>query len=192
MRSPSHELLKLAARCFAGGLCLVVGPALLAAEDTPDSPPEGTPEDGATHPLPGRTDASELHAQLELLNEFLRLPPEQLQRIRRTIHLIESLSPEERASMQKRLARMQLDASQVAGDVAPLSEWLSPKEMSRLKRFWLSIPEEERGRLKQEYKQLPEEARKPWVKKCLARFLEREARILEEMRQTGTGNGQGE
>lgn len=157
-----------------------------AESPPPSSEPPELPAEVRLHippspPSQDRPDGSGLQAQLELLHEFLTLPPEQLQRIRHAVHLIERLSPEERESMRLRIARMRSEAPEVAGEAESYSRSLDPSAKAKFKRFWLSLPREERQQLKEQWAAIPDEDRDQWVDRCLRRIHEREGRLLEKM-----------
>lgn len=142
------------------------------------SQPKAPPPEAPPTTIP---DSSELYAQLELLYDFLNLSPQHLQRISRTIALIERLSPEERTQMRKRLERMQLDLGGIEEALAPFSSYLAGQAQLDFRRFWISMPPSERRRLTDQLATLEASERPDWVQAHLQRFYEHEQTVRRRL-----------
>ncbi|MDX2110182.1 MAG: DUF3106 domain-containing protein [Verrucomicrobiota bacterium] len=99
-------------------------------------------------------DIGQLRERLELLNEFLALPPEKLARIRQTVESIEKMSPEEREKLSKAVGqffKMHPDQQQ---SLARRFEKLTPADRELIREHWLKLSPQERDAERQRLQQL--------------------------------------
>jgi hypothetical protein len=146
-------------------------PTTLPPSPPPDEPPDPTA----------------LFAQLELLQEFLSLSPDELRKIQGTIALIERLSPEERSQMRRRLAQLKLDLRHLDGELDPFAAHLEATAREDFRRFWISLPPSERMRLQSRFASLPASERGAWVRQRLEVFRAHEKAILERLQASAAG-----
>ncbi|MFP4540337.1 MAG: hypothetical protein ACLFR7_01795 [Opitutales bacterium] len=169
----------------------LLGLTLPASASSPSAPPPpavspqilaNRPEQPPPEPPPSaRPDASELFAQLRLLQEFLALSPAELERIRRTLTLIEDMDPLERDQMRARLARLQLDAAQIDPALETFAPWLTPSQRPVFRRFWLALTGQERADAIARFEALSAAARTPWIAARIARQEAREVEVRQAL-----------
>ena len=178
---------------FASLACGLV-PLTYANSGPPEAPSLPPPELPAeiknarpTTPPPPPPDLSELHAQLALLEEFLNLPPEELQRVRHTITLIERLSVEEREAMKQRLAQMRAEIRSADSQIGPFLGVLSESRRPAFRRMWLSLPQAERNRLVESFAHTPKDNQPAWLDERLDAFLSEEKEALRRLSSPPSG-----
>lgn len=160
-------------------------PNAFATDDPPNFPPfeeiaAARPTSPPPTPAPSEPpDSAPLMEHLKLLSEFLELPPEKLENIRKTILVIESLNEEERARLRKKLERVQLDLVNTGDQIGALTADLSPIESKTFKRYWLSLPEPKRTAIEAELTGLDSQKKTEKLREHIKAFSEREARLIE-------------
>ncbi|KAF0093414.1 MAG: hypothetical protein E1N59_2917 [Puniceicoccaceae bacterium 5H] len=165
---------------------------LAAAPDQPpglDSPPDEVPQlpeelKGKTPPPPPTDlpDAEKLRAQLRMIEFLLNMPPEELQRLRQSLEMIERLSPEQRQAMRLKLAEMRSPAP-MPPQIAIVVQELHPAKQRRFTQWWVSLATEQRKIMLERMCQLPEPERQEWVEEHLELFEQHLRAKIEAMRQ---------
>lgn len=186
-----------AAHTIGLGLSLVLGgPALWAQPSQPppppprQAPPPLPPEVLAqrpTEPPPGMPDPTELREQLALLYEFLSAPPEKLEKMRRTIELIESMSPENREFLRMRLVKLQEDAPALEAEIAEYAAKLEKEDQTLARRYWLSLRADEREAEREKLDQMQKDERTGYLAAQVESFREKQAELRERLQKPEGG-----
>jgi hypothetical protein len=143
----------------------------------PSAPPRDRPPEKAP-------DTTQLFAQLELLYEFLSLPPEQIIRIQNTLTMIENLSTEERARMRQRLERMQVDIGQTEQTMTLFTSFLNESEQLEFRRFWLSLKTLQRESLREQFTQTGEDQKSAWIQQQLDAYRKQQREVHQRLHST--------
>ncbi|MDP0499374.1 MAG: hypothetical protein Q7P63_04665 [Verrucomicrobiota bacterium JB022] len=170
--------------------CLLGLPLLAHAAPSLDigSPPDEVPElpaelKGKTPPPPPTDlpDADKLRAQLRTLEFLLNMQPEDLQRLRQSLEMIERLSPEQRQAMRIKLAEMRSPAP-MPPQVAIVVQELQPNRQRRFTQWWVSLATEQRETLEARIIEMPAEERHAWIEEHLQLFEQHLKSKIEAMR----------
>lgn len=179
------------------GLSLVIGcmnawaqPAGTPPPPPREAPPPLPPEVLAQRPSappPGLPDPTELREQLALLYELLSAPPEKLAQMRKTIEMIEDMSPEDREFLRMRLVQLQEDAPELQAEIAAYAEGLDEEHRDLARRYWLSLRKEEREAERKKLDRMEPAEQTAYLRKRIDAFEEKQAELREHLRSPEGG-----
>lgn len=169
--------------CFLG-LCLPVSGQPNTGNLPSKPPPQISPEVLAEPPS-YTPSISDLHSRLRQLAEFLSLSPEELQRARKTIEMIEKMSPDHREELRLRLLQLQDVAPQLESEVKELLADLdfNNRQRTLFREFWISLRPEEREEQRSLISKLDQDARAGHLRSTLEEWEEERTRRLERIEE---------
>lgn len=117
------------------------------------------PPDPSTLP-----DEEEIQRQLELLDQFLSLPTDQLARIRRMVEQLERMTPEERHQLRTRLAEFRRLQPVLKRELTANIETVPPADRELLRQRWLQMSAEARKEESERIASMQENERKSYYR----------------------------
>lgn len=162
-----------------------------APAELPSPPPGGLPvpppipeaiRNNPPTPPANLPDASALMEQLRMMEQLLQLSPEQLERLRQALEVIEKMSEQDRVVMRQRLQQMRTVSQKSDSQLRWVATQVPAQQRRNAAQFWLSLTEESRAKLWQDWQQLPEEQQRLQVLQAVNDFVlkrEEQARYLK-------------
>jgi len=127
---------------------------------------------------PNLPEPEEMMEKLRQLDELLRMSPQALRKLRRSIEAIEEMSPRERQAMQLRLAKITRMTPQLKDEIESLARLLPGSYKEPLTQYWLSLEPEGREKLRLRWKDLERNTQAVDLLRQVDLFIERRDRIL--------------
>ena len=186
------DILKL---CWLAAI-LSAAVCLHAAESVSDSPSASKKDESPAQsevaagkqkfhlPLELIPDPSDLFAQLDQMSQLIQLTPDQLKQLRLTIEFLEKLSPEERKSMQLRLAEISEVSNARKSEVRHLVPFLPPRYHSDLSQLWMAASDEERSTIMAEIEPLKNWDKGQYLIAKVQEFVSRREALYSELIQS--------
>lgn len=126
-------------------------------------------------------DTERLRGQLRMLDALLTMSPEDLQRLRQSIEMIERLSPEQRMAMRARLTEMRTPPP-LPPSIAAVVQEMHPTRQRRLVQWWVSLTDDERTTVQVRLGELTVTERRMYLDENLVVFEKHLHDRMEELR----------
>lgn len=159
----------------------------------PPPPPPALPEEilrtRPPGPPPAPPDESALREQMQLLDQFLQLPPEKLARMRQTIELIERMEEEERELLRIRIRQFTEMTPELRAELRQIGEALPMPSRQIFSQYWLSLKEPQRESWRSRLKDLDAADRAEMLRPAIEEFEAHLTQIFAEMRRRSGSPG---
>ncbi|MCC5838787.1 MAG: DUF3106 domain-containing protein [Opitutales bacterium] len=180
------------------GFLLICGLPFSPAETSgqalqPPPPPPALPDEilrtRPPGPPPAPPDESALREQMQLLDQFLQLPPEKLARMRQTIEMIERMEEEERELLRIRIRQFTEMTPELRSELRQMGEALPMSSRQVFGQYWLSLNESQREDWRSRLKDLNAADRAEKLRPAIEEFEAHLTQIFTEMRRRSTSTG---